>query len=116
MIPKRRLPLVPFLLLRDELFSPTQDSNIESNNATKEYSTILMTAMLRELKDPPKVTSRYLSSIGGECSWANTSDADHNALKGKMAVNDPAERAFGAGTRELQVHGRIDLSSAFVIG
>ena len=108
--------VVPFSLLRSELFSPEQETNQETDDVTKEYGIILMTAMLKELRDPHKVTSNYLSSTGSEYAWEHKSPNDHDALKGKMAVNDPSERNFGSGTRELQVYGRIDLSSAFAIG
>ena len=42
--------------------------------------------------------------------------ADHNALLGKFAVDDPAERVLGAGTNQLQVFGQISLSGVFAIG
>ena len=48
----------------------------------------------------------------GEISWGKISDAEHEALKGRMAVNDPAESCFGATTREIANFGRIGFGEA----
>lgn len=113
---KSNTKVVPFCMLRDELFNPTQESNCETDSFAIELGIVAAKSMLEELRHPHKVTSKYLSSIDGVCSWKHTSHDVHISLLGKWAVNDPAERSFGAGTRELQVYGRIDLSSAFAMG
>ena len=50
--------------------------------------------LLEELSDPKKATSDYLSVIGGKFSWGETTEQEHNACLGKLAMNDPAESLF----------------------
>ena len=63
--------------------------------------------LLKELRDPNKATSDYLTSEEGVFSWGHTSDEEHQACIGKMATNDPAEGPFAALTSQLQSFGRI---------
>ena len=51
-----------------------------------------------EKSEIQKASSDYLSKMDGKFSWKNTSDGDHKAGLGKIAVNDPAESCFGATT------------------
>ena len=107
---------VPFAMLCDELFAPTREENIDSNAISIELGGIVGQALLKELHDPTKATFKYLSSLGSSHSLMHRKPGVHEALLGVMAVNDPSERSFGAGTWELQVFGRIDLASAFSMG
>ena len=50
-----------------------------------------------------KATAKHLSSMSGKYSWAETTEAEHEAGKGLMASNNPAERGHGLTTRKLQV-------------
>ena len=59
----------PFHELREELFQPEHQVNINSNPITCELGLNAATALLDELRDTHKATARHLSSIGGECSW-----------------------------------------------
>ena len=59
-------------------------------------------AILREIRDPKKDTSDHLSTVDGKFSWKNTSDGDHKAGLGKIAVNDPVESCVGATTQQIQ--------------
>ena len=72
--------------------------------------------LLEELRDTKKATSRHLSSVDGKLSWGMTTTKEHEAAKGKMAVDDPAESCHGATTREIHIHGRISLGNAGAIG
>ena len=63
--------------------------------------------LLKELRDPKKVTSDYLTSEGGQFSWGGTTEEEHLASLGKMATNDPAESPFAALTSQMQLFGRI---------
>ena len=98
--------------LRSELFTPTLPTNIESSTVAKKLSTNVADALLVELRDTRKATSKYLSSSKSKCCWGNTSPEDRVAGLNKMAVNDPAERSFGALTGQLQIYGRISLPYA----
>ena len=76
----------------------------------------MATEIVSELRDPKKATSRHLSSAEGALSWSEISDAEHEATKGLLAVNDPAESAFGATTREIAMNGRIGFGEAAGVG
>ena len=62
---------------------------------------------LKELRDPKKATSDYLTSEGGQFSWGYTTEDEHMACLGKMATNDPAESPFAALTSQMKSFGRI---------
>ena len=96
--------------LREELFSPRDEDNQESTEMAIELGELAASTFVDELRDPKKATSRHLLSADGKLSWGNTSVEEHEAGKRKMAVNNPAESAFGATTRELHCHGRIGFS------
>jgi len=84
-----------FAALRAELFHPTDPDNVESTELAIELGALVATEIVGELRDPKKATSRHLSSAEGALSWSEISDAEHEANKGLLAVNDPAESAFG---------------------
>ena len=107
---------VPYSELRKELFSPTRKENIDSSEYAEELGSVFAKAMLKELRDPTKATSKYLSSLDGSYSWKNTSPEVHKSLMGKMATNDVSEKNFATGTHELQVYGTINLDRAMAIG
>ena len=69
-------------------------------------------AILDELRDKQKATHTFLRSMDGVNCWEKMSEEEKNFGVGKMAVNDPAESSFGGVTRQLQCHGRINLTSA----
>ena len=61
--------------------------------------------IIKELHDPRKATSDYLLSVEGQFSWGQTTDDEHAACIGKMAINDPEESPFASLTCELQSFG-----------
>ena len=98
--------------LRAELFNPTDVDNIDSTEISIELGQLATSEIVAEIRDPKKATSRHLTSAEGTLSWGKISDEEHEALKGKMAVNDPAESTFGATTREISTFGRIGFGEA----
>jgi hypothetical protein len=101
--------------LRAELFHPTDVDNIASTEISIELGQLAVTEIVSEFRDPKKATVRHLSSAEGMLSWGAVSDEEHKALKGKMAVNDPAESIFGAATREISTYGRIGFGEASAV-
>ena len=69
--------------LNAELFYPQR--------STKTVQLMHAECIFKELRDPGKATSDYLSSVGGKFSWGQTKDDEHAACIGKMATTDPAE-------------------------
>ena len=98
--------------LRAELFNPNDVDNIASTEMSIELGQLAAEEIVTELRDPKKATSRHLTSVEGMLSWGKVSDEEHEALKGVMAVNDPAESIFGATTREISTFGRIGFGEA----
>ena len=120
MFDKKRMSLVADLTAKfthfgklcSELFSPTIKTNKKSSNITEDLGVIVAQAILDGLQDTRKATSKYLSSSQSAFCWGNTSYEDHISGLHKMAVNDPAERSFGALTGQLQCFGRIGITHA----
>ena len=99
--------VLPWDQLCKELFHPTREENIETDDFVKQLAVEIAQCMLEELRDPKKATSDYLSSREGKFSWGQTSHDEHVACIGKMATNDPAESPFASLTRQLQTFGRV---------
>ena len=76
-------------MLLDELFSPKEKVNKDTLELTIELGVVAMKAILDELNHLKKETKNYVSSLNGDKSWKNTSQADHEATMGKFAMNDP---------------------------
>jgi hypothetical protein len=108
--------VLPFDRLNAELFYPTREENIATNEMVKVMACEVAECMLDELRDPKKATSDYLSSAGGKFSWGKTTEDEHYACLGKMATNDPAESTFASLTRQLQCFGRVLGVHASAIG
>ncbi len=102
----------PYQKLREELFHPQQAVNQATRDMTIRLGRIAVETILRELRDPKKATSNYLSSVNGEYSWENTSTEDHEALKDRVANNDLSESAHGGTSHQINLWGRILLTNA----
>ena len=93
-----------------EFFEPVEETNINTVRFMKEISTRLTGAFLKELRDTKKSTCKRLSSIGGELSWDNDTEADiKNGLDVSVA-NDPCESTFGVLTDDMKRHQKIGLT------
>ena len=98
---------MPYDKINAELFWPERDENKQTTDMVLKMATEVAACMLKELRDPKKATSDYLSSEEGQFSWGATTDDEHHASLGKMATNDPAESPFAALTSQMQSFGRI---------
>ena len=76
----------------------------------------MASCLIRELEDPRKANSDYLSVKGGNYSWAAVSNADKDACMGMKAVNDPSEAVFATFTEALSTAGRVGLDGAACSG
>ena len=110
-----KIKAVPLMELRKELFTPTDQDNKDSTPMLEELVVVAATRWIEELLDTTKATYPLMSVSGGEYSWDGSSDNLKKAFLGMMAVNDLAESAFAGVTAQLQVFGRIDMSSAAAI-
>ena len=108
--------VVPFSMLRAELFSPQSETNVDTSGTAADLGAIAASALLDELRDHTKATAEYLSSVKGKYSWGQCTAEEHNAAIGKMANNDAAERCFGGATGEIQCFGRVGLTNAGGVG
>ena len=85
----------------DELFDPKKISNMETNDLTIDMAMLAAKCILKELRDPKKATSDYLSSVDGNFSWANTTEETHKNLIGTFATNNLADSPFASFTYQL---------------
>ena len=83
-------------MIKSELFCPVRQENKDTTGYVRELAVEVAGCLLRELRDPKKVTSDYLSSGKGEMSWGQTSKDKHAACIGHMATNDATESPFAA--------------------
>ena len=97
--------VLPFNCLNAELFYPTREENIATNEMVKVMGCEVAECMLDELRDPKKATSDYLSSTRGKFSWGKTTEDEHYACLRKMVMNNPAESTFASLTCQLQCFG-----------
>ena len=99
--------MLPYDQVNAELFYPSRKENKDTNSLVVKMAVEVAKCLLKELRDPNKATSDYLTSEEGVFSWGNTTDEEHQACIGKMATNDPAEGPFAALTSQLQYFGRV---------
>ena len=90
-----------------ELFFPSREENKDTTVLATSMAVIMAKCWLKELRDPKKATSDYLTSVDGRFSWGNTSEEVHTACLGKYATNDTAETSFAGLTQQLQSYGRL---------
>ena len=67
---------------------------------------------MKEFRDEKKATSHNFSATNGESSWENTTDDEHENLKGAMTTNDLAEQSFGLLTHQVERFNRIGFGNA----
>ena len=94
-------------MLKAELFYPSRKENVATRETVQKMAVEMASCFLKELRDPKKATSDYLTSSEGKFSWGFTTEEEHNALIGKSATNDSAESPFAMLTQQMQQFGRI---------
>ena len=97
--------VLPMDHLNAKLFYPRQKENAETTETVQLMACEVAKCILKELCDPSKATSDYLSSVEGKFSWGQTTDDEHAACIGKVATNDPAECPFASHMCRLQSFG-----------
>ena len=83
--------LQPYHLLRKELLTPDDPSNVETDHLIEELGSVLASTLLREFADARKVTHQHLSAIKGKLSWAESSAEEKLAGLGMHANNNASE-------------------------
>lgn len=112
---KREDKALPYKMLLEELFSPTDSDNKDSTPVLEEVAKIGVAALQRELEDKKKATFKYLSLSGSEFSWEHCPEQTKKDMLGMWATNDLAESSFGGVTLQVQCFGRIGLCNAAAI-
>ena len=97
--------VVPMMMVRKEVFNPTDQDNKDSTSTLEELAVLACTGWRDEMVDPKNGTWQFLSDLGGELSFEHSSEEDKLALRGMMAVNDLAESSFAGLTVQVQVFG-----------
>ena len=103
---------VPLKELCKELLSPTYQENKDITQMLQDLGVVAATRWVQELLDPKKATYPLMYESGAEYSWDGLSDNLMEALLGFMDVNDIADSSFAGVTSQIQVFGRIGMTSA----
>ena len=103
-------------LVKRELFDPKRPENIESMEMTEMLGVITVTSVITEMKDPSKVTSAHMSTLGGQLSWSETTTKEHEATKGYEATNDKSEGPFGSLTFQMDTFTTIGIGNSSAVG
>lgn len=99
--------VLPYDQLNAEMFYPVRPENQQTSDLVKKMAIEVADCILKELCDPKKALSDYLSCKEGKFSWGETSDEVHEACLGRMATNDFAESPFAGLTQQMQQFGRV---------
>ena len=99
--------ILPFDKINAKLFYQDCKENKETTELVLKMAVEVAKCMLKELRDPKKATSDYLTSEDGEFGWGYTTDEEHQACFRKITTNDPAEAPFAALTQQLEQFGRV---------
>ena len=99
--------VLPYDKLNAEMFYPSRPENIQTTELVKEMACEVAECILKELCDPKKALSDYLSCKEGKFSWGETTEEEHEACLGRMATNDSAESPFAGLTQQMQQFGRV---------
>ena len=104
--------------IREELFNPKRQENIESTDMTLEIVDVGIVSWVEDMIDqrPGKQTHKHLSHLGGYLSWKKATKAEHEATKGKEATNDVCESPFGTISDQLSKFLMISLGHASATG
>ena len=106
---------LPCNLLRNELFTPDDPSNVDAYYLMNEMGVIFSKTILKELRNKNKATHDNLSSLDGMCSWKMATELEKKAVLGITATNHVAESSFGGRTQVLTNHRTVGLTSAGAI-
>lgn len=99
--------VLPFDQLNAEMFYPQRPENQQTTDLVKEMASEVAECIMKELCDPKKALSDYLSCKEGKFSWGETTDEEHKACLGMMATNDSAESPFAGLTQQMQQFGQV---------
>ena len=97
--------VLPYDQLNAEMFYPVRPENQQTTHLLKEMACEVRDCILKEMCDPKKALSDYLSYKDGKFSWGETTDEEHEACLGRMATNDSAESPFAGLTQQMQQFG-----------
>ena len=101
--------VLPFDLLRAELFYPTRAENRQTHDMCCRLAVEIATTILMELRDLEKATHKYLTSAEGMYSSGKITEADRRACMNMMAHNSISESNHASSTAGLKVGGTIRL-------
>ena len=101
--------VLPWDMLRSELFYPTRLDIVESTNYSVELASEAASIFCIEFRDEKKATAKYLSAIGGSKSMKKITEEECNAGLGVDASNSISESLHAAATENLKTFGTIDL-------
>ena len=106
--------ILPFDLLRAELFYPVRVENIQSNEMTLKIGTEMARVMALDMEDELKATKDYI--LDGIHSVQNTDEEERQANMGRHASNSLSEACHAHSTINLDSFINIRLDSSAAMG
>jgi hypothetical protein len=91
--------------LRNELFSPSQPTNVKTQDELFRLAPIVAKAICNKIINENKVTYKYTSKSGSKYSYDNCGDEKKIACLGKKATNNDAESTLGGTTANIKRYG-----------
>ena len=106
--------ILPFDLLRAELFYPTSAANIQSTDMTCKIAGEIAEAMASDMQDKRKATSLYI--LDGVKSMKNVTEEERQANMGREASNSRSEAAHAHSTSNIKDFPMMRLDSCAAMG
>ena len=89
-------------MIKNKVFTPRREYNIAITRLSTQLGKEIAIIIFKELQDVNKVTHEYQTSEGGDMSFGNANEDEHQAGLGKSAVNDYYESPFGGLTAQIE--------------
>ena len=106
---------VPLKELVKELSSPENIDNQDSTDTLEKISAIGIAALVVEMENEKKTTSKYLSISGSDFSYEHCPEDVKKSMLRKMASNDLAISSFSGVAAQVKCYGRIVMSAAAAV-
>jgi hypothetical protein len=91
--------------LRNELFLPSQPTNVKTKDELLRLAPIVAKAICNEIMNENQATYKYTSKSGSKYSYEYCGDEKIIAFLGKKATNDKSESTLGGATANIQRYG-----------
>ena len=101
---------MPCTELKNELFTPSEPSNMETSHLMEDLCKMAVSSILEEIRNPNKAAPNHLPSANRKFCWENAVEQEKNSGLCMHATSDIAELSFGSLTETLTCNSTIGLN------